>query len=220
MIKRRHLVQLLAVAPVAAALPAATAIPPGELYTASYSPEALAAMKLPEPTLHIWRSETDFVIAASAEEAAHICCQHNGWEMSTDPSFWSETDGAKAEHWEQWPEDKVFPLTEEVDEAEAKAAYEKAQEAMRDFIASENRANMLWTPRMKQDDFPALRDAWVFDDEPQVEPERRPRVTWHIQRRNSKENPEAKNLIWGKTTRMLPAEWVKQGRGYLGSTEW
>lgn len=167
----------------------------------------------------VWRAPEvgEFVIAFSAEDAALRYRKHIDWQGTMPQDL-----GLRPEEWEQWPADKVFPLTEEVDEAEAEAAHEAAKYVLRDYVASCERAARLWSAHPgKYEDYPGWKDqAWLFDDEKWPEGRPRPQVIWHIQRRNSKENPEAKNLIWGRTTRMLPAEWVaKNGPGYLGSTE-
>lgn len=148
-----------------------------------------------------------FVIASSAEDAA---LQYHNW------FGWRDGD-LHLEEWEQWPADKAFAFTEGVGEAEAMAAREASKSNFRDYLASDPRPGSYV-------DFPGRKDeVWLYGGERWPEDRKYfPEVIWHVPYGPlvPYNSPEARNLIWRRETRMLPAQWVvKLGPGYIGSTE-
>lgn len=224
MINRRHLVQLLALTPVAAALPAvATGVNRADADRAARYAGARANFGLLYGPLHIWQATStsayydfengswipgsNFMVAVSAEEAAHLfrqLCQKECPDMDTDPASWPEIKGRKAEHWVQWPTDKVFPLTkmdyEVIGEADAFAASKR----LRDWNVACERARKLGEPD------PQLPNEFEdnFVDPP---PGVRPKITWQVTLRNTK-----RPFIRSQTILTPPAELVKYGPGLLG----
>src|SRR5580693_7057937 len=65
--------------------------------------------------LHIWHAESDFMIAYSAEHATELQRELIGGKGAWKDEWRNEGDGTAVEDWEKWPDDKPFPLTEELE---------------------------------------------------------------------------------------------------------
>lgn len=188
---RRTALKALASVPLVFAAPAVAA------------KEALRAHK----ALHIWRTETDFTIAESAEHASVLAIEMMVNNEGLWKSEWrSEGDGTEPGDWEMWPDDKLFPLTEEVDE-------EADPDAT--FLA-------------KHLTSPSINEAYLYPGEkvPTQLGKPRPdaRVVWHVtEPKGGPYLPKEqwrRSRIWHRTTQKLPVEWIAEHPvGFLASTE-
>jgi hypothetical protein len=77
----------------------------------------------PSGQLHVWTADKEeWVIAASAEDACRVYCEHIGHPLSEiDPASSDDVDwGTHPAHWSQLPDDEVLKFAEECPEAHKK----------------------------------------------------------------------------------------------------
>lgn len=68
-------------------------------------------------TLHVWTADDEeFVVAASAEDACAVYCEHAELERDTSEDGEDSDWGTRPEHWTELADDHVIPIGEECQE--------------------------------------------------------------------------------------------------------
>lgn len=187
--------------------------------------EAVPAEGLDLSKYGIWHTESDYFIASSAEEACSMLRKHQGLRPG------DEVEGTQPSDWERWPEDRKFPLSEEVEgPLMFLANHTRKPDEYYDFLPSRSTKTELPASQREIDELiKHFKKGSVSLDDILLTLNLDPSETREaIERDIQGARKRAARIVWLvdegdvilKMTKDFPAFWVKdKGPGYLASTD-